>query len=264
MRVPDAFRPRGATWSGEVISSRPGPSGGPSKTHLQPGGGVPRVHRGRSPVPPRPSLFATPRSVHQFAGVAAGAYPLRRPANAWSPGAPALPGPCYWLVASGTPLGWHGGCLAFGLGRGAVRHYCLGGCSAPSVCARHLRPVRGAQAGTWCCVSPVSPFPPACPALCVAGRPVWVSLTLARWYAIPRGLCMLLPNGHRLLVVNISCGNHLKYLLVNLLLGARIKFWSTNLHTKLVQLLIGDQVGWPLLSAIPIRQLASEATSVLF
>ena len=40
-------------------------------------------------------------------------------------------------------------------------------------------------------VSP--PFPPsrpACPALCVAGRPVWVSLTLARWYAIPRGLCV--------------------------------------------------------------------------
>ena len=37
------------------------------------------------------------------------------------------------------------------------------------------------------------PFPssrPACPALRVAGRPVWVSLTLARWYAIPRGLCL--------------------------------------------------------------------------
>ena len=36
------------------------------------------------------------------------------------------------------------------------------------------------------------PFPPprpACPALRVAGRPVRVSLTLARWYAIPRGLC---------------------------------------------------------------------------
>ena len=37
------------------------------------------------------------------------------------------------------------------------------------------------------------PFPPsraACPALCMAGRPVRVSLTLARWYAIPRGLCV--------------------------------------------------------------------------
>ena len=37
------------------------------------------------------------------------------------------------------------------------------------------------------------PFPPSCPvcpALRVAGRPVRVSLTLARWYAIPRGLCV--------------------------------------------------------------------------
>ena len=143
MRVLDAFRPGGATWSGQVISSRPGPSGGPSKTHLLPGGGVPRVYRARSPVLPRRPRFATPRSVHQFAAVAAGAYPLRRPPNAWSPGAPAPPGPCYWLVASGTPLGWRGGCLAQGLGPGAVRHYCLGGRSAPSVCARRSRPVRG-------------------------------------------------------------------------------------------------------------------------
>ena len=38
-----------------------------------------------------------------------------------------------------------------------------------------------------------SPFPPAClafPALCVAGRPVWVSLIPARWYPIPCGLCV--------------------------------------------------------------------------
>ena len=41
-----------------------------------------------------------------------------------------------------------------------MRHYCLGGCSALSVCARRSRPVRGARAGTWCCVSPISPFPP--------------------------------------------------------------------------------------------------------
>ena len=41
-----------------------------------------------------------------------------------------------------------------------MRHYCLGGCSAPSVCARRSRPVRGVRAGTWCCVSLVSPFPP--------------------------------------------------------------------------------------------------------
>ena len=83
-RVLEAFRSRGATWSGQVISSPPGPSGGPSKTHLLPGGGVPRVHRARSPVPPRLPRFATPRSVHQFAAVAAGAYPPRCPPNAWS------------------------------------------------------------------------------------------------------------------------------------------------------------------------------------
>ena len=162
MRVLDAFRPGGATWSGQVISSPPGPSGGPSKTHLLPGGGVPRVHRARSPVPPRLPLFATPRSVHQIAAVAAGAYPLRRPPNAWSPGVPALPGPCYWLVASGTPVGWRGGCLALGLVRGAVRHYCLGWCSALVVCARRSRPVRGGLGPVPGVVS--SPFPPARPA----------------------------------------------------------------------------------------------------
>ena len=41
--------------------------------------------------------------------------------------------------------------------------------------------------------SPVPPSGPACPALCVAGRPVWMSLTLARSYAIPCGLCV--PRG---------------------------------------------------------------------
>ena len=57
--------------------------------------------------------------------------------------------------------------------------------------------VRGAR-GRFGGLGPVPgvvslPFPPsrpACPALLVAGRPVWVSLTLARWYAIPRGLCV--------------------------------------------------------------------------
>ena len=186
LRVLDAFRPRGATRSGQVISSPGGPSGGPSKTHLLPGGGVPGVHRARSPVLPRLPRFSTPRSVHQFAALAAGAYPLRCPPNAWSPGAPAPPGPCYWLVASGTPLGWRGGCLAYGLGRGAVRHYCLGRYSALSSCARFggFGPVPGV-------VSLSFPRPrPACSALRVAGRPVRVSLTLARWYAIPRGLCV--------------------------------------------------------------------------
>ena len=38
--------------------------------------------------------------------------------------------------------------------------------------------------------SPYPPSRPAFPALCVAGHPVWVSLILARWYAIPCGLCV--------------------------------------------------------------------------
>ena len=186
LRVLDAFRPRGATWSGQVISSPPGPSGGPSKTHLLPGGGVPRVDRARSAVLPRRPRFATPRSVHRFAAVAAGAYPLRRPPNAWSPGAPAPPGPCQW-----DPLG-----LARrlpSLGVGAWR-------CAPLLPWRVQCPVCvcAALAAGWGGFGPVPgvvsfSFPPprpACSALRVAGRPVRVSLTLARWYAIPRGLCV--------------------------------------------------------------------------
>ena len=174
LRVLDAFRPRGATLSGQVISSPPGPSGGPSKTHLLPGGGVPRVHRARSPVPPRLPLFATPRSVHQYAAVAAGAYPPRRPPNASSPGVPALPGPCYWLVASGTPVGWRGGCLALGLVRGAVRHYCLGRCSALVVCVRRSRPVRGGWGRCRVLCLPCFPLPAPRFLLCV-------------WRAVPSG-----------------------------------------------------------------------------
>ena len=47
-----------------------------------------------------------------------------------------------------------------GLVRGAVRHYCLGGCSALVVCARRSRRFGGVGAGAGCCVFPVSPFPP--------------------------------------------------------------------------------------------------------
>ena len=71
-----------------------------------------------------------------------------------------------------------------------MRHYCLGGCSALSVCARRSRPVRGVRAGTWCCVSLVSPFPPrvfraACGGPSRPGVPYPRSLA-----AIPRGLCV--------------------------------------------------------------------------
>ena len=156
-RVLDILRPRGATWSGQVISSQPGPSGGPFMTHLLPGGGVPRVHGARSPVPPRLPPFATPRSVRHSATVVAGAYPLRRPPDWWSPGLPAPPGPCYWLVASGTPMGWRGGCLAVGLVRSTVCYYCFGGCSALVVCARRSRLAWGVGASAGSCVSPWAP-----------------------------------------------------------------------------------------------------------
>ena len=191
MRVLDAFRPRGATWSGQVISSPPGPSGGPSKTHLLPGGGVPRVHRARSPVLPRLPCFATPRSVHQFAAVAAGAYPLRRPHNAWSPGEPAPPGPCYWLVASGTPLGWARRLPSLRVGAWRCAPLLPWRVQCPvCVCAALAAGSGGSGRYLVLCLSRFPLPAPSVSALRVAGRPVRVSLTLARWYPIPRGLCV--------------------------------------------------------------------------
>ena len=70
-----------------------------------------------------------------------------------------------------------------GLVCGVVRHYCLV-CAALAAGSGGLGLVPGFVS---------SPFPPSCPAfpaLCVAGRPVRVSLILARWYAIPCGLCV--------------------------------------------------------------------------
>ena len=129
-------------------------------THLLPGGGVPQVHGARSLVPLRFPHFATPRSVRHLATVVAGAYPLRYLPDAWSTGLPAPPGPCYWLVASGTPIGLRGGCLAVGLVRSTVCHYCLGGCSALVVCAWRSRLAWGVGAGAGSCVSP---WAPPCP-----------------------------------------------------------------------------------------------------
>ena len=160
-------------------------------THLLPGGGVLQAHRARSPVPPHLLHFATPRSVRHFPTVVAGAYPLRRPPDAWWAGVPVPPGLCYSLVASGTPMGWRGGCLAVGLVRGTVCHYCLGGCSALVVCAGRSREIwdLGAAAGSR--VSPVPPPPsPAFPAVCVVGLPIRGSLNLPRRYALPYGLCV--------------------------------------------------------------------------
>ena len=158
--------------------------------------------------PPWLPLFATPRSVRDLATVAAGAYPLRRCPNANLPGFPAAPGPCYWLITSGTPMGWRRGCLAAGLVRGLVCHYCLGGCSALFVCARRSRQVWGVGARARSCVFPVPPLPPrvpraacggpSCPAVPYPRPPVRHSMRSVRsagsdrlpfWYS-PRALCV--------------------------------------------------------------------------
>ena len=176
-RVLDVLRPRGATWSGQVISSRPGPSGMPFMTHLLPGVRVPWVHGALSPVPPRLPHFATPQSMGHLATVVAGAYPLRRPPDVWSPGLPAPPGPCYWHVTTGIPMGWCRGCLAAGLVRSTVCYYCLCGCSALVV---------GVRAAAGSCFSPWAPPCPRVPrsACCGMLRPGVPSLPL------PVGHCM--------------------------------------------------------------------------
>ena len=142
-------------------------------THLLPGGEVPWVHGARSPGPPWLPNFANPRSVCYLATVVAGAYPLRRPPDARSPGLPASPGPCYWLVASVTAMGWRGGSPAVGLVQSTVCYYCLGGCSALAVCVRRPRLPWGVGTGAGSCVSPWAPPCPHVPhgACCGLCRP---------------------------------------------------------------------------------------------
>ena len=81
--------------------------------------------------------------------------------------------------------------------------------AVPRLCVRGARGRFGGFRPVPGVVSLSFPPPrPACSALHVAGRPVRVSLTLARWYAIPRGLCVPrawsgCPSGsHR---VSLSC-----------------------------------------------------------
>ena len=63
--------------------------------------------------------------------------------------------------------------------------------AVPRLCVRGARGRFGGFGPVLGVVSLSFPPPrPACSALRVAGRPVRVSLTLARWYAIPRGLCV--------------------------------------------------------------------------
>ena len=64
--------------------------------------------------------------------------------------------------------------------------------AVPRLCVRGARGRFGGFGPVPGIVSLSFPPPrPACSALRVAGRPVRVSLTLARWYALPRGLCVL-------------------------------------------------------------------------
>ena len=63
--------------------------------------------------------------------------------------------------------------------------------AVPRPCVRGARGRFGELGSVPGVVSlPFPPSRPVCPALRVAGRPVQVSLILARWYAIPRGLCV--------------------------------------------------------------------------
>ena len=63
--------------------------------------------------------------------------------------------------------------------------------AVPRLCVRGARGRFGGFGPVPGVVSlPFPPSRPACPALRVAGRPVRVSLTLARWCATPRGLCV--------------------------------------------------------------------------
>ena len=87
-----------------------------------------------------------------------------------------------WAGAQAAlPRGWGVAQCATTALAGAPRHPCVRG-----ACGRFggLGSVPGVVS------LPFPPSRPACPALRVAGCPVGVSLTLARWYAIPSGLCV--------------------------------------------------------------------------
>ena len=90
-------------------------------------------------------------------------------------------GPPWAGTEAALPRGWGvAQCAATALA-GAVPRLCVRGARGRFW---GLGPVPGVVS------LPFPPFSPACPALRVAGRPVRVSLTLTRWYAIPRGLCV--------------------------------------------------------------------------
>ena len=90
-------------------------------------------------------------------------------------------GPPWAGAEAAYPRGWGVALCATTVLAGAV----------PRLCVRGARGRFGGFGPVPGVVSLSFPPPrPACSALRVAGRPVRVSLTLARWYAIPRGLCL--------------------------------------------------------------------------
>ena len=188
--VLDAFRPRGATWSGQAISSPPGPSGGPAKTDLLPGGGVPGFTGLGAPslpgfpVSPLPGQCINSQPwlralTHRVAPLMRG-RPGRRRRRARATGLSPV-GPPWAGAEAALPRGWGVAQCATTALAGAVPRPCVRGARGRF---GGLGPVPGVVS------LPFPPSRPACPALRVAGRPVRVSLTLACWYAIPRGLCV--------------------------------------------------------------------------
>ena len=90
-------------------------------------------------------------------------------------------GPPWAGAQAALPRGWGEAHCATTALAGAVPRPCVRGARGR---LGGLRPVPGVVS------LPFPPSRPACTALRVAGRPVRVSLTLARWYAIPRCLCV--------------------------------------------------------------------------
>ena len=138
--------------------------------------------RGPGPCPSLLPHIATPRSVRRLATVVAGVYPLGRPSDAWLPGLPAPLGPWYWLVASHTPMGWHGGCVA--------ARWCVALCATtalpgavPWSCVRGARGRSGGSEPVLVLSFPLGLLPSlASLAVRVARCRVRVTLLFACWY----------------------------------------------------------------------------------
>ena len=123
----------------------------------------------------------------------------------WLPGLQAPPGPCYWLVPSGSLMGWRRGRLAAGLVRSTVCYYCLGWCSALVVCVRRFRQVWGVGTGAGSLFSLwASPFPRVPRGACGGlSRPDVPSLCpLVRWFHV---VCAFRGLGPVALWVHAAC-----------------------------------------------------------